>query len=68
MPAKATLFDHRANSVHEFGTDFRNAVKFNPQGRHILSLFLYIALKYKFLKISLTNLFLNITDIHRWIW
>ena len=39
MPAKATLFDHRANSIHEFGTEFRNTVKFNPQGRHILSLF-----------------------------
>jgi translation initiation factor 2A len=37
MPAKATLFDHRANSIHEFGTEFRNTVKFNPQGRHILS-------------------------------
>lgn len=47
MPAKATLFDHRANSVHEFGIDFRNTVKFNPQGRHILSLFLYIAFKYE---------------------
>ncbi|RIA90600.1 eukaryotic translation initiation factor eIF2A-domain-containing protein [Glomus cerebriforme] len=35
MPAKVTLFDHRANPVHEFGTNFRNTVKFNPQGRLI---------------------------------
>ncbi|CAI2182208.1 5350_t:CDS:10 [Funneliformis geosporum] len=41
MPAKATLFDHRANPIHEFGTEFRNTVKFNPQGRHILSLYLW---------------------------
>jgi len=41
MPAKATLFDHRANPVHEFGSSFRNTVKFNPQERHILSLCLY---------------------------
>ncbi|EXX52633.1 hypothetical protein RirG_251340 [Rhizophagus irregularis DAOM 197198w] len=34
MPAKATLFDHRANPIHEFGTGiFRNTVRFNPQGR-----------------------------------
>ncbi|PKK79284.1 translation initiation factor eIF-2A [Rhizophagus irregularis] len=39
MPAKATLFDHRANPIHEFGTGiFRNTVRFNPQGRYILSL------------------------------
>jgi uncharacterized protein with WD repeat len=38
MPAKAKLFDHRANPIHDFGTNFRNTVRFNPQGRHILSL------------------------------
>ncbi|KAL0092443.1 eukaryotic translation initiation factor eIF2A-domain-containing protein [Phycomyces blakesleeanus] len=35
MPAKSTLFDHRANPVHSFGIDPRNFVKFNPQGRTI---------------------------------
>jgi translation initiation factor 2A len=35
MPAKAVLFDHRANKVHEFGTLPRNYVRFNPQGRLI---------------------------------
>ncbi|KAG0363675.1 hypothetical protein BG005_009095 [Podila minutissima] len=34
MPSpKTTLFDHRANAVHEFGRDARNAIKWNPQGR-----------------------------------
>ncbi|ORX91387.1 translation initiation factor eIF-2A [Basidiobolus meristosporus CBS 931.73] len=35
MPAKATLFDHRANPVHQFGALPRNFVKFNPHGRII---------------------------------
>ncbi|CAG8631400.1 13825_t:CDS:10 [Ambispora leptoticha] len=38
MPAKATLFDHRANIAYEFGINPRNTVQFNPQGRHILSI------------------------------
>ncbi|KAI8923961.1 eukaryotic translation initiation factor eIF2A-domain-containing protein [Entophlyctis helioformis] len=33
MPAKATLFDHRANAMYEFGSAARNQVKFNPNGR-----------------------------------
>ncbi|KAF9189823.1 hypothetical protein BGZ50_000571 [Haplosporangium sp. Z 11] len=34
MPTpKTTLFDHRANAVHEFGRDARNTIKWNPQGR-----------------------------------
>ncbi|CAG8496007.1 2317_t:CDS:10 [Paraglomus brasilianum] len=36
MPSKVTLFDHRANPVHEFGINPRNTAQFNPQGRHIL--------------------------------
>lgn len=32
MPAKATLFDHRANSIFSFGIEPRNFVRFNPQG------------------------------------
>ncbi|ORZ03752.1 eukaryotic translation initiation factor eIF2A-domain-containing protein [Syncephalastrum racemosum] len=32
MPAKACLFDHRANPVHNFGIEPRNFVRFNPQG------------------------------------
>lgn len=35
MPSKATLFDHRANPVFDFGTNPRNFVKYNPQGRII---------------------------------
>ena len=35
MPAKATLFDHRANKVHDFGQFPRNFVRFNPHGRVI---------------------------------
>ncbi|KAI8374302.1 eukaryotic translation initiation factor eIF2A-domain-containing protein [Radiomyces spectabilis] len=35
MPAKATLFDHRANPVHSFGINPRNFVRYNPQGRTI---------------------------------
>ncbi|KAJ2964371.1 hypothetical protein NQZ79_g682 [Umbelopsis isabellina] len=35
MPSKATLFDHRANSVFDFGTNPRNFVRYNPQGRII---------------------------------
>lgn len=33
MPAKTTLFDQRAKSVHDFGTAFCNFISFNPQGR-----------------------------------
>lgn len=33
MPAKTTLFDQRAKSLHDFGTAFCNFVSFNPQGR-----------------------------------
>lgn len=33
MPSKATLFDHRANPIHDFGLNPRNFVRFNPQGR-----------------------------------
>ncbi|KAF9978658.1 hypothetical protein BGZ73_001311 [Actinomortierella ambigua] len=34
MPTpRTTLFDHRANAVHEFGRDARNCIKWNPQGR-----------------------------------
>lgn len=37
MPAKTTLFDHRANPVFDFGSSMRNFVTFNPQGRIIVS-------------------------------
>ncbi|KAJ3156693.1 hypothetical protein HDU86_003917 [Geranomyces michiganensis] len=33
MPAKATLFDHRANPIYDFGSAARNTVKFNAHGR-----------------------------------
>ena len=40
MPfAKATLFNHRADPIRDFGTNARNTAIFNPQGRHILSFF-----------------------------
>ncbi|KAI9323826.1 eukaryotic translation initiation factor eIF2A-domain-containing protein [Dichotomocladium elegans] len=32
MPAKATLYDHRACAVFSFGIEPRNFVRFNPQG------------------------------------
>jgi len=35
MPPKATLFDHRASVLHEFGSAPRNFVQFNPHGRFI---------------------------------
>lgn len=35
MPSQATLFDHRANPIHNFGVIPRNFVRFNPQGRTI---------------------------------
>lgn len=35
MPAKATLFDHRAEPVYSFPRSHRNFVRFNPQGRII---------------------------------
>ncbi len=33
MPAKATIFDHRANPLFEFPPAPRNFVRYNPQGR-----------------------------------
>ncbi|THH27182.1 hypothetical protein EUX98_g7014 [Antrodiella citrinella] len=33
MPAKSTLYDQRAKTLHEFGTAFCNTVLFNPQAR-----------------------------------
>jgi translation initiation factor 2A len=33
MPAKATLFDHRAEPMYELGTGARNTVKYSPTGR-----------------------------------
>ncbi|KAI0216692.1 hypothetical protein L0F63_005622 [Massospora cicadina] len=36
MPAKATIFDHRANVVHTFGELPRNYVRFSPHGRYLL--------------------------------
>ena len=33
MPAKAKLFDHRANAMFDFGNAARNQAKFNPHGR-----------------------------------
>ncbi|KAI9140595.1 eukaryotic translation initiation factor eIF2A-domain-containing protein [Paraphysoderma sedebokerense] len=33
MPAKATLFDHRANAIFQFGSSPRNTVLFSPNGR-----------------------------------
>ncbi|KAL1923379.1 uncharacterized protein VTP21DRAFT_8359 [Calcarisporiella thermophila] len=35
MPAKATLFDHRANPIHDFGAAPRNYIRFSPHGRLI---------------------------------
>ncbi|KAI8638391.1 eukaryotic translation initiation factor eIF2A-domain-containing protein [Parasitella parasitica] len=35
MPAKATLFDHRAEPMFDFGINPRNFVKYNPQGHTI---------------------------------
>ncbi|CAO3610138.1 unnamed protein product [Cunninghamella blakesleeana] len=35
MPSQATLYDHRANPIHNFGINPRNFVRFNPQGRTI---------------------------------
>jgi translation initiation factor 2A len=35
MPAKTTLFDHRATPVFDFGINPRNFIKYNPQGRTI---------------------------------
>ncbi len=33
MPAKATLFDHRASPMYELGSAARNQVSFNSTGR-----------------------------------
>lgn len=74
MPAKATLFDHRADPIHEFGTSlFRNTVRFNPQGRYILSLCLcklFIYLNYNVLELlNILNPFISdSTGVHSWIW
>ncbi|OSD02152.1 translation initiation factor eIF-2A, partial [Trametes coccinea BRFM310] len=35
MPAKTMLFDHRARTLHDFGTAFCNFISFNPQARLI---------------------------------
>ncbi|KAI9032180.1 eukaryotic translation initiation factor eIF2A-domain-containing protein [Hyaloraphidium curvatum] len=35
MPAKTTLFDHRAEPIFNFPRNHRNFVRFNPQGRII---------------------------------
>ncbi|KAG0140991.1 hypothetical protein CROQUDRAFT_664447 [Cronartium quercuum f. sp. fusiforme G11] len=37
MPAKTTIFDHRSNVIHDFGTAPRNFIAYNPQGRLLLS-------------------------------
>lgn len=36
MPAKAALFDSRANKAFDFGTSPKNTVRFSPQGRLLL--------------------------------
>ncbi|KAJ9086562.1 hypothetical protein DSO57_1002689 [Entomophthora muscae] len=36
MPAKTTIFDHRANVVHSFGELPRNYIRFSPHGRYLL--------------------------------
>lgn len=36
MPAKAALFDSRANKVFDFGASAKNMVRFSPQGRMVL--------------------------------
>jgi translation initiation factor 2A len=36
MPAKSTLFDHRASPIYELGTAARNTVKYSPSGRFFL--------------------------------
>ncbi|KAM0793771.1 hypothetical protein ACM66B_001189 [Microbotryomycetes sp. NB124-2] len=33
MPAKTVIFDQRVNVVHDFGTQPRNFLSYNPQGR-----------------------------------
>ncbi|KAG8861249.1 hypothetical protein FRB96_003199 [Tulasnella sp. 330] len=33
MPAKTVLFDQRVRTIHDFGTNPRNFLAFNPQGR-----------------------------------
>jgi translation initiation factor 2A len=35
MPARITLFDHRASPVHKFGEMSRNLIRFSPQGKFI---------------------------------
>ncbi|KAL4254450.1 translation initiation factor 2A [Abortiporus biennis] len=36
MPAKTTLFDQRAKTLHDFGTAFYNFISFNPQARLVV--------------------------------
>ena len=36
MPAKSTIFDHRVNVLHDFGTSPRNYISYNPQGRLLM--------------------------------
>jgi translation initiation factor 2A len=37
VPARTTLFDAKANEMHSFGTEARNYLKYQPQGRLLLS-------------------------------
>ncbi|KAJ9125600.1 hypothetical protein QFC22_000562 [Naganishia vaughanmartiniae] len=37
VPARTTLFDAKANEMHSFGTEARNFLKYQPQGRLLLS-------------------------------
>lgn len=37
VPARTTLFDAKANELHSFGTEARNYLKYQPQGRLLLS-------------------------------
>ncbi len=36
MPAKAALFDARANKIFDFGASPKNFVRYSPKGRLIL--------------------------------
>ena len=36
MPARATLFDHRAAPMYELGTGARNTIKYSPTGRFFI--------------------------------
>ncbi|KAJ9100082.1 hypothetical protein QFC19_005762 [Naganishia cerealis] len=37
VPARTTLFDSKANEIHSFGTEARNFLKYQPQGKLLLS-------------------------------